>query len=132
MGWFFGVNSLNRRHSHVIDTSPRVSDPFLSLVLATSIFVWIVKSVVHTINVLWLIRSCQTLPATPSLATVTDIIVNQKRGNCVPVFVQLPAELLTPVMAYLRLAKDSRYSFILESVTGGQNIGRYSFIGAGL
>ncbi|KAG8906245.1 hypothetical protein FRB99_007307 [Tulasnella sp. 403] len=72
----------------------------------------------------------QTLPATPSLATVTDIIVNQKRGNCVPVFVQLPADLLTPVMAYLRLAKDSKYSFILESVIAGENVGRYSFIGA--
>ncbi|KAG9016368.1 hypothetical protein FRB90_003118 [Tulasnella sp. 427] len=58
------------------------------------------------------------------------IIVNQKLGNCVPVFVQLPADLLTPVLAYLRIAKDSKYSFMLESVTGGQNVGRYSFIGA--
>lgn len=72
----------------------------------------------------------QTLPATPSLETVTDIIVNQKIGNCIPVFVQLPADLLTPVLAYLRIAKDSKYSFMLESVTGGQNVGRYSFIGA--
>lgn len=73
----------------------------------------------------------QALPALPTLETVTDIIVNQKLGNCVPVFVQLPADLLTPVMAYLRVAKDSRYSFMLESVTGGENVGRYSFIGAG-
>ncbi|KAG8720680.1 hypothetical protein FRC11_003114, partial [Ceratobasidium sp. 423] len=34
-------------------------------------------------------------------------------------------------MAYLRLAKDSKYSFILESVIAGENIARYSFVGAG-
>lgn len=35
-------------------------------------------------------------------------------------------------MAYLRIAKDSKYSFLLESVVGGENVARYSFIGAGL
>lgn len=59
------------------------------------------------------------------------MIVTQKRGNCVPVFVQLPADLLTPVMAYLRLSKDSKYSFILESVIAGENVARHSFIGSG-
>jgi len=34
-------------------------------------------------------------------------------------------------MAYLRIAKDSKYSFLLESVIAGENIARYSFIGAG-
>jgi anthranilate synthase component 1 len=34
-------------------------------------------------------------------------------------------------MAYLRVAKDSKYSFLLESVVGGENVARYSFIGAG-
>jgi len=34
-------------------------------------------------------------------------------------------------MAYLRIAKDSKYSFLLESVVGGDNVARYSFIGAG-
>ena len=48
-----------------------------------------------------------------------------------PVYVQLPADLITPVMAYLRVSKDSRYSFLLESVLNGENIARYSFIGAG-
>ncbi|KAF8061545.1 ADC synthase [Lyophyllum atratum] len=33
-------------------------------------------------------------------------------------------------MAYLRIAKDSKYSFLLESVIGGENVARYSFIGA--
>ena len=34
-------------------------------------------------------------------------------------------------MAYLRLAENSKYSFLLESVVGGENVSRYSFIGAG-
>lgn len=34
-------------------------------------------------------------------------------------------------MAYLRIAKGSKYSFLLESVIAGENIARYSFIGAG-
>jgi hypothetical protein len=34
-------------------------------------------------------------------------------------------------MAYLRIAKDAKYSFLLESVIGGESVARYSFIGAG-
>ncbi|KDQ18477.1 hypothetical protein BOTBODRAFT_28849 [Botryobasidium botryosum FD-172 SS1] len=71
-----------------------------------------------------------TLVSVPSLERVTHIIQNEKLGNCVPVFIELPADLLTPCMAYLRLAKDSKYSFLLESVIAGENIARYSFIGA--
>ncbi|TFK64077.1 anthranilate synthase component [Pluteus cervinus] len=70
------------------------------------------------------------LPAFPSLATVEQLIVREKRGNCVPVYVELPADLITPCIAYLRIAKDSKYSFLLESVLGGENVARYSFIGA--
>ncbi|PAV24308.1 anthranilate synthase component [Pyrrhoderma noxium] len=72
----------------------------------------------------------QTLQPFPPLATVEQYILHEKRGNCVPVFVQLPADFLTPCTAYLRIAKDSKYSFLLESVVGGENIARYSFIGA--
>lgn len=72
----------------------------------------------------------QKLPAFPPLETVEQLILHQKKGNCVPVYVQLPADLLTPVMAYLRIAKDSKYSFLLESVISGENIARYSFIGS--
>ncbi|RDB24206.1 putative anthranilate synthase component 1 [Hypsizygus marmoreus] len=72
----------------------------------------------------------QKLPAYPSLATVEQLITQEKRGNCVPVYVELPADLITPCMAYLRIAKDSKYSFLLESVISGENVARYSFIGA--
>lgn len=39
------------------------------------------------------------------------------------------ADLLTPVSAFLRVAGESERAFLLESVEGGEKIGRYSFIG---
>ncbi|KAG6335150.1 hypothetical protein ID866_3934 [Astraeus odoratus] len=72
----------------------------------------------------------QKLQAHPSLATVEQLIIREKRGNCIPVFVQLPADLITPCMAYLRIAQGSKYSYLLESVIAGENIARYSFVGA--
>ena len=53
-----------------------------------------------------------------------------KQGNLIPVFDVLPADLLTPVSAYLRIAQGARYSFLLESVEGGEKIARYTFAGA--
>ncbi len=47
----------------------------------------------------------------------------------VPVFVALNADLETPVTAFLRLAGDEEECFLLESVEGGEKIGRYTFIG---
>ncbi|KAF7965001.1 hypothetical protein HWV62_1152 [Athelia sp. TMB] len=70
------------------------------------------------------------LKSYPSQATVESLILHQRLGNCVPVYVELPADLLTPCMAYLRIAKDSKYSFLLESIVSGENVARYSFIGA--
>ena len=51
-------------------------------------------------------------------------------GNLIPVYDVFSADLLTPVSAYLRLAQNSRYSFLLESVEGGEKIARYTFAGA--
>jgi anthranilate synthase component 1 len=53
-----------------------------------------------------------------------------KHGNLVPVYETYTADLLTPVGAHLRLASDAKYSFLLESVEGGENIARYTFTGA--
>lgn len=56
------------------------------------------------------------------------------KGNTVPVYVSLPADLLTPVMAYLRLsggADAGRRSFLCESIVNGEKIARYSFAGVG-
>lgn len=53
-----------------------------------------------------------------------------RQGNLVPVYDTFTADLLTPVGAYLRIARDARYSFLLESVEGGETIARYTFAGA--
>lgn len=53
-----------------------------------------------------------------------------KQGNLIPVYDVFPADLLTPVSAYLRIAQGARYSFLLESVEGGEKIARYTFAGA--
>jgi anthranilate synthase component 1 len=52
------------------------------------------------------------------------------RPNLIPVYTDIPADLLTPVAAYLKVAQGSEYSFLLESITGGENLARYSFVGA--
>ena len=50
------------------------------------------------------------------------------QGNLVPVYRSINADLETPVSAYLKVARPP-YSFLLESVSGGERLGRYSFIG---
>ena len=35
----------------------------------------------------------------------------------------------TPVSAFLKISKDEKYSFLLESVEGGEQRGRYSLLG---
>jgi anthranilate synthase component 1 len=53
-----------------------------------------------------------------------------RQGNLVPVYETFTADLLTPVGAHLRLARNAKYSFLLESVEGGETIARYTFTGA--
>jgi anthranilate synthase component 1 len=53
-----------------------------------------------------------------------------QRGNLVPVYATYTADLLTPVSAYLRLARQAQHAFLLESVEGGEKIARYTFVGA--
>ena len=51
------------------------------------------------------------------------------RGTFVPVVKEVVADLLTPVSAFLKIAQDADYAFLLESVEGGEHVGRYSFLG---
>src|ERR687887_257857 len=46
----------------------------------------------------------------------------------IPLCLDVIADLETPVTAYLKVARGS-YSFLLESVEGGERLARYSFIG---
>ncbi|KAI8364764.1 anthranilate synthase component I [Radiomyces spectabilis] len=65
----------------------------------------------------------------PSLEEV-QAMVAADQGNTIPIYAELEADFLTPVSAYLKVADRCDYSFLLESVAGGETIGRYSFIGA--
>ena len=50
------------------------------------------------------------------------------KGNLIPICREINADLDTPVSAYLKVARPP-YSFLLESVEGGEHMARYSFIG---
>ena len=49
------------------------------------------------------------------------------QGNLIPVYRELPADLETPVSVFLKLRGDGP-AFLLESVEGGEQIGRYPFL----
>jgi anthranilate synthase component 1 len=51
------------------------------------------------------------------------------QGNFVPVYQEWVADLDTPVSAWYKVCAGQPYSFLLESVEGGEKIGRYSFVG---
>lgn len=63
----------------------------------------------------------------PSLAEALAL-ARSGRGNLAPVYRSINADLETPVSAYIKVARPP-YSFLLESVAGGERLGRYSFIG---
>jgi len=52
-----------------------------------------------------------------------------KQGNVIPLFEKIPADLDTPVSAFIKLAADKKQSFLLESIEGGEKLARYSFLG---
>src|SRR5690348_5715467 len=52
-----------------------------------------------------------------------------RRGTFVPVYKEIVADLLTPVSAFLKVAEHADYAFLLESVEGGEQVARYSFLG---
>lgn len=52
-----------------------------------------------------------------------------KEYNYVPVYEKISADLLTPVLAYLKIRDNNLTSFLLESVEGIGRLARYSFIG---
>ena len=61
-------------------------------------------------------------------AELQDFINKSKTYNLIPIFREIRADLDTPLSIYLKLSKN-RYSFLLESITGGENLARYSIIG---
>ncbi len=63
------------------------------------------------------------------LTTLEEFKELASRGTFVPVCKEIIADLLTPVSAFLKIAEHSDYAFLLESVEGGEHVGRYSFLG---
>ncbi len=52
-----------------------------------------------------------------------------RRGDLIPVYRAVLGDLETPVSAFLKLGSTD-YAFLLESVEGGEKVGRYSFLGS--
>jgi anthranilate synthase component I len=53
-----------------------------------------------------------------------------REATLVPVVKSVSADLLTPVSAFLAIAQAESHAFLLESVERGEQIGRYTFLGA--
>jgi len=73
---------------------------------------------------------------TPSLSQRADIIPSFDdilplfdMGDLVPVHRRLLADLETPVSVFIKLTQNGHPAFLLESVEGGEKVGRYSFLG---
>ncbi|HEY6770259.1 MAG TPA: anthranilate synthase component I, partial [Candidatus Sulfotelmatobacter sp.] len=52
-----------------------------------------------------------------------------RESTLIPVVKSVSADLLTPVSAFLAIAENEPYAFLLESVERGEQIGRYTFLG---
>ena len=61
--------------------------------------------------------------------TFEEFVELSQQGTFVPVCREIMADLLTPVSAFLKIAEHADYAFLLESVEGGEHVGRYSFLG---
>jgi anthranilate synthase component I len=70
--------------------------------------------------------SVRSQSATPS---ARDFAKLARTHTLVPVYRTLTADLETPVSAFLRIAATEPEAFLLESVEGGEHVGRYTFIG---
>ncbi|MDO8955466.1 MAG: anthranilate synthase component I, partial [Deltaproteobacteria bacterium] len=65
--------------------------------------------------------------ATPSLREFKNLAT---RGNLIPVCEEIHFDWETPISAFRKI-EDGKFSFLFESVEGGEKWGRYSFLGSG-
>ena len=71
----------------------------------------------------------ESLILAPEKMTEQDFFDLARQGyNRIPLVRELPGDLETPLSVYLKLA-NAPYTYLLESVVGGERFGRYSFIG---
>lgn len=74
------------------------------------------------------------IPARADVASTVAAAVAAAPGDSrilrVPVYREFIADLETPVSTYLKLHDGATSSFLLETVEGGERLGRYSFVGS--
>src|SRR5215469_13738505 len=70
----------------------------------------------------------QQLHAAELHRSTDDNEIHDKRRPLLPLYRDILADMDTPVSAYCKTAQQP-YTFLLESVTGGEHVKRYSFIG---
>jgi len=58
-----------------------------------------------------------------------DVLSLFDKGDLVPIHRRLLADLETPVSVFIKLTQNNHPAFLLESVEGGEKVGRYSFLG---
>lgn len=68
-------------------------------------------------------------PASNALPSAQEFLKLGRKHSLVPVYRTVTADLETPVSAFLRIAAEEPEAFLLESVEGGEHVGRYTFIG---
>ena len=68
-------------------------------------------------------------PAADVLPSSSDFLKLARKHTLVPVYRTVVADLETPVSAFLKIASEEPEAFLLESVEGGERVGRYTFIG---
>ncbi|MFO8081063.1 MAG: anthranilate synthase component I [Armatimonadota bacterium] len=68
--------------------------------------------------------------------TLYEFVKKADEGNLIPVYREFVADTDTPVSAFMKLRQNAQArscegenAFLLESVAGGENIGRYSYLG---
>ncbi len=62
--------------------------------------------------------------------TFEEFLHLSKTGNVVPIVRSVLADLHTPVGAFMRVAQNAKQAFLFESIEGGEQIARYSFLAA--
>lgn len=63
------------------------------------------------------------------MISISEVKTLSKQGNVIPIYEKIPADLDTPVSAFIKLASNKKQSFLLESIEGGEKLARYSFLG---
>lgn len=64
------------------------------------------------------------------LPSYNEVKKLSKKGNVLPIYTEILADMETPISAYLKIAQNEDYSFLLESVSGENKFARYTFLGS--